>query len=91
MWVVSGAIAAAFLLLMASFFKSKGHAVKWYAWLTGIIAVVLVLFTAQNYFGSQAEFWPKAANMFLVIGGLPALILLIVTWQLIVRTKVTAK
>jgi uncharacterized membrane protein len=91
MWLVSGAIAAAFLFLMAGFFKSKGHTVKWYAWLTGIIGVVLVLFTAQNYFGSQAEFWPKAANLFLVIGGLPALIFLVVTWQLIVRSKQTAK
>ena len=91
MWLVSGAIAAAFLFLMAAFFKNKGYAVKWYAWLLGIIAMLLVLFTAQNYFGSQAEFWPKAANMFLVIGGVPALILLVVTWQLIVRTKQVAK
>ncbi|APV43686.1 reductive dehalogenase membrane anchor [Dehalogenimonas formicexedens] len=91
MWLVSGAIAAAFLFLMASFFKNKGYAVKWYAWLTGIIAMILVLFTAQNYFGSIAEFWPVAARWFLLISGLPALILLVLTWQLIVRTKQPAK
>ena len=62
----------------------------WYEWLIGIIGVALLLFTVQNYFGSQAELEPKVANMFLLVTGLPALILLAVAWQLWARRKKTA-
>ena len=58
--------------------------------LIGLKGVALLLFTVQNYFGSQAELEPKAANMFLLVTGLPAVILLLVAWQLWARGKKTA-
>ncbi|XUX00483.1 MAG: dehalogenase [Dehalogenimonas sp.] len=90
MWLVIGLVLGALLIWLVSFMKSKGMAFRWYEWIIGIIGLALLLFTIQNYFGSQAELEPKAANMFLLVTGLPALILLAVTWQLVIRHKKTA-
>ena len=38
------------------------------------LALLLLLFTVQNFFNSQAELEPKAANMFLLVAGLPGLL-----------------
>ena len=40
-----------------------------------VMAVALLLFTVQNFFGSQSQLEPKAANMFLLVTGLPGLLL----------------
>ena len=90
MWLIIGIIVGAAILGLALWMRSKGMSMTWYEWLIGIIGVALLLFTIQNYFGSQAELEPKAANMFLLVTGLPALILLAVTWQLVIRHKKTA-
>ncbi|RAL68875.1 Tetrachloroethene reductive dehalogenase TceA membrane-bound subunit [Dehalococcoides mccartyi] len=45
----------------------------------------MLLFTVQNYLGSYVEIEPKAATMFLLVTGLPSLILLALTWQLAAR------
>ena len=87
MWLVIGLILGAFLIWLFSFLKDKGITMKWYEWVIGLIGIFLLLFTIQNYFGSQAELEPTAASMFLLVTGLPAVILLVVTWQLVVRHK----
>lgn len=87
MWLVIGLVLGALLIWLVSFMKSKGMAFKWYEWIIGLIGMALLLFTVQNFFGSQAELEPKAANMFLLVTGLPALILLAITWQLVIRHK----
>lgn len=90
MWLVIGLVLGALLIWLVSFMKSKGMAFKWYEWIIGLAGLALLLFTVQNFFGSQAELEPKAANMFLLVTGLPALILLAITWQLVIRHKSTA-
>jgi hypothetical protein len=90
MWLVIGLVIGALLIWLVSFMKSKGMAFKWYEWVIGLIGLALLLFTIQNYFGSQAELESKAANMFLLVTGLPALILLAITWQLVIRHKKVA-
>lgn len=87
MWLVIGLIIGAALIWLVSAMKGKGISMKWYEWIIGIIGLALLLFTVQNYFGSQAELEPTDANMFLLVTGLPALILLAVTWQLVIRHK----
>ena len=87
MWLVIGLVLGALLIWLVSFMKSKGMAFKWYEWIIGLIGLAMLLFTVQNFFGSQAELEPKAANMFLLVTGLPALILLAITWQLVIRHK----
>jgi hypothetical protein len=90
MWLVIGLVIGALLIWLVSFMKSKGMAFRWYEWIIGLIGLALLLFTVQNFFGSQAELEPKAANMFLLVTGLPALILLAITWQLVIRHKSAA-
>jgi len=45
----------------------------------GVLGLLLLLFTIQNYFGSMGELEPGAANMFLIVAGVPGLILVIVS------------
>ncbi|ADJ26787.1 reductive dehalogenase anchoring protein [Dehalogenimonas lykanthroporepellens BL-DC-9] len=87
MWLIIGLLLGALLIWLISFLKDKGITMKWYEWVIGLIGVALLLFTIQNYVGSLAELEPTAANMFLLVTGLPAVILLVVTWQLVVRHK----
>ncbi|MEN8613927.1 dehalogenase [Dehalogenimonas sp. THU2] len=87
MWLVIGLLLGAALIWLVSLMKGKGISMKWYEWIIGLIGVAMLLFTVQNYFGSLAELEPTAANMFLLVTGLPAIILLAVTWQLVVRHK----
>jgi hypothetical protein len=67
--------------------RGKDITVKWYEWLIGAIGLLLLLFTIQNFAGSLVELESTAANMFLLVTGLPALILLAVAWQLVARRQ----
>ena len=87
MWLVIGLIVGAGLLWLVGWMKSKNMAFKWYEWLLGVIGLAMLLFTIQNFFGSQAELEPKAASMFLLVTGLPAVIFLVLTGVLATRHK----
>jgi hypothetical protein len=87
MWLIIGLVAGAALLGLEMWVRSKNLRVTWYDRLIGAIGLLLLLFTIQNFFGSQAELESTAANMFLLVTGLPALILLAVSWQLIARQQ----
>jgi hypothetical protein len=87
MWLIIGLVAGAAVLGLVMWMRSRDISVKWYEWLIGAIGLLLLLFTIQNFFGSQAELESTAANMFLLVTGLPALILLAVSWQLIARRQ----
>jgi uncharacterized membrane protein len=56
--------------------RSKDMKMAWYTWLIGIVGLFLLLFTIQNYVGSVNEFEDSAATMFLLIMGLPAVVLI---------------
>ena len=90
MWLIVGIIVGVLLIWLGITLSNQKRQMTWYEWLIGIVGLALLLFTVQNYFGSQAELEPKAATMFLLVTGLPALILLAVTWQLVIRHKKTA-
>ena len=85
MWFIVALAIGAAVLALAWWLSSRGVKVSWYEWLIGIVGVLLLLFTIQNYFGSQDEFESEAAGMFWLVTGLPALILLVVasvlTWR----------
>jgi len=87
MWLIIGLIAGAAILGLVVWMGSKGVAVKWYEGLIGALGLVLLLFTIQNFAGSLAELESTAANMFLLVTGLPAIILLAVSWQLVARRQ----
>jgi hypothetical protein len=85
MWLIVGLIVGAAVLALALWSNNRGVSIKWYDWLIGVIGFLLLLFTIQNFFASNAELEPTAANLFLLVTGLPSLILLVVAWQLIAR------
>ncbi len=87
MWLIIGLVAGAAVLGLMLWMRGKDISVKWYEWLIGAIGILLLLFTIQNFAGSLAELESTAANMFLLVSGLPAIILLAVAWQLIARRQ----
>ena len=70
--LILGAALAALILLL----RNRGVKVSWYEWLIGIVGLFVLLFTLQNYFATLNEFEPEAASTFLMVTGIPALILM---------------
>lgn len=87
MWFAIAFVLGAGLVALIIWLRNSNIQVKWYEWLIGIIGLLLLVFTIQNLTGSLAEFNSTAAWLFLPITGLPALILLAVSWQLIARRQ----
>lgn len=85
MWFIIGIISGLALLGLIVWLRSRAIKVTWYEWLIGAVGVLLLLFTIQNLVGSFAELEPTAAYMFLLVTGLPAIVLLAVAWQLAAR------
>ncbi|BAS32451.1 Tetrachloroethene reductive dehalogenase TceA membrane-bound subunit [Dehalococcoides mccartyi] len=85
MWFIIGLIVGGLVLGFLWLMNRNNFSLKWYEWLIGLAGVVLLLFTIQNFFGSLAEIESKAASMFLLVTGLPSVILLALTWQLASR------
>ncbi|KSV16186.1 dehalogenase [Dehalococcoides mccartyi] len=85
MWFTIGILVGALILGLIWLMKRHNFSLTWYEWLIGAVGLLMLLFTIQNYFGSLAEVEPKAANMFLLVIGLPGIILLALSWQLAVR------
>lgn len=82
MWFIIGIVLGVALLGLVLWLRSRDIKVSWYEWLIGVIGLLLLLFTIQNFVGSFIELEPTAAWMFWLVTGLPALILLAVAWQL---------
>ena len=87
MWLIIGLVAGAAVLGLVLWVRGKDIAIKWYEGLIGALGLVILLFTIQNFAGSLAELESTAANMFLLVSGLPAIILLAVSWQLVARRQ----
>lgn len=85
MWFIIGLVLGALLLGLAMYMRSKNISLTWYEWLIGVAGLLLLLFTLQNFFGSLMELETTAAWMFLLIIGIPALVLMAVAWQLAAR------
>jgi hypothetical protein len=85
--LIFGAIIGAAIFWLASWLRSKNVVTKWYDWVIGILGLLLLIFTIQNFFGSNAELESTAANLFLLVTGLPALILVGIAYQLTARRK----
>ncbi|AGG05872.1 MULTISPECIES: hypothetical protein [Dehalococcoides] len=56
--------------------KNKGLSFKLYEWLLFIAGVALFIFTLENIQGSFQENVPKAVLMFVLVTGIPSIILL---------------
>ena len=83
--LVGGCIVALFLWL-----RSKNIETKWYDWLVGFLGLLLLLFTIQNFYTSFEELEPTAAWMFVLITGIPSLVLLAIPVFRVWRRKQAA-
>jgi hypothetical protein len=90
MWMVIGAVLAVALYMLIMWLRNSGYSLKWYDWILGILGMGLLLFTLENFIGSFEEQVPQAAWMFLVVTGIPSLVLLgVVGIQLWRRARAT--
>lgn len=84
-YIIIGLILGGGLLALALWLRARNIKTTWYDWLIGVIGAALLAFTIQNFFASFTELSPSAAWMFLLVTGLPALILFAVAGQLVWR------
>ena len=83
MWVFLVAlIVGGFIGALILWLRSRDIKVSWYEWLIGIAGLLLLLFTVQNYIGAKAEFMFEAGNKFLMVLGIPAVLLMVVAFVL---------
>lgn len=80
LWLVLGIAIGFGLFMIISRFKAGRFNVKWYQWVLGIVSLLMILFTVQNYFGLLEELEPQAARFMLLAAGLPAIILAALIW-----------
>ena len=70
LWIILGAVVGIGFYLAAT-----KMSLTWYEWILAVLGVVLILFAVQNYNASQLELEARAAGLFLLLFGLPGLIL----------------
>ena len=73
------------LVWLVLWIRSANISVKWYEWLIGAIGLLIMIGAAENFFAAFKEFESGAAWKYLLVLGLPALILLAVAVQLVMR------
>jgi phosphatidylserine synthase len=65
--------------------KNKNVSIKWWEWVLGLLGVVLVSLTVQNIMAADYEEVSRTVVPFLLVTGLPGLILLVIPWQTVWR------
>jgi hypothetical protein len=75
MWFII-ALVVGLVVTLGFWLHNRNVNLTWYEWLIGIVGLFLILFTIQNYFASLDELKNTAANYFLLITGLPGVVLL---------------
>ena len=83
MWFVIGLIVGIGLLLMAFWLRSRHVNVAWYEWMLIIAGLALLLFGIQNYLAASSDLEPNAPGIFLLVFGLPGVLLLVIAAVLI--------
>lgn len=89
MWLITGLIFGAALLGLVIWMRSKNISLTWYEWLIGAIGLLLLFWTTELVTGSAGAVGEPASGiwLFLLLMGLPALILLVIAWRLAARRQ----
>jgi hypothetical protein len=82
---LTGGLFVGGLVWLVLWIRSANIAVKWYEWLIGAIGLLIGIVAVENFFAAFVEFEGQAAWLYLLVFGLPALILLAVSVQLVFR------
>ncbi|RJO61852.1 MAG: dehalogenase [Dehalococcoidia bacterium] len=87
MWFFAGILLAVVLMLLVLWLRSRKIAVTWYEWIIAALGLVLLLVALQNYFASSAGYEPTAPGMFLLVFGLPGILLFAIAAVLVSRRQ----
>jgi hypothetical protein len=79
MWFFLGIVLAVVLILMIMWLRSRKIVVAWYEWLIATLGLLLLLVALQNYSTSKVGYEPTAPGIFLLVLGLPALFLILIS------------
>ena len=82
---LTGGLFVGGLVWLVLWIRSANIAVKWYEWLIGAIGLLIGIVAVENFFAAFVEFENQAAWLYILVFGLPALILLAVSVQLVFR------
>ena len=86
-WVVASVVLAFIIYFFVQWTRRNNKTTKWYDWTLLAIGLVLLLFAIQNSITSVEENVSTAVWMWLVVVGLPALIIITIPIQLILRRQ----
>jgi hypothetical protein len=86
MWFFAGMLLAVDLILMVLWLRNHKIAVSWYEWLLAALGFALLLIALPNYFAASVGYEPTAPGMFLLVFGLPGILLfaiaaVLVSWR----------
>lgn len=76
LWLIIGILIGACTYWLFEQNRKGKIVVYWYQWVLGLMAVISVLFTIENYIGFQKELEPGAANFMVVSLGIPTIFLI---------------
>ncbi len=74
-WVAGVAVLTLGIMLLVQWIRRNNLSVKWYDWTILSVGLIILSFTIQNFITSFTEDVPEAAWMFLLIFGIPSLVL----------------
>ena len=91
-WFISGAIIFGSLVWL--FFWTHNHkiSIPWYGWIIGGLGIIVLFFAVQNFWSGLTEFENRAAWLFLLLFGLPGILLIALAARLTLnknKAKVT--
>ena len=83
MWFIIALVVGVALTALVFWLRNRSIGVKWYEWLIGAVGLILLLFAIQNSVTAALIEWEQsAAWMFVLLTGVPAVILLALAWIL---------
>lgn len=82
---IFGGLLVGGLVWLVLWIRSASILVKWYEWLIGAIGLLIGIVAVENFFSAFVELEGQAAWLYILVFGLPALILLAVSVQLVFR------
>lgn len=86
-WFFMGAVLAGGIVWLVTWLRKNDISVRWYEWLLGAIGTIVLAFMAQNMWAALAEYESQAFWFYLLILGLPGLLLLLISIQLVRRRQ----
>jgi len=89
LWGIAFALIGGVIATLIIWVRKNQIVTKWYDWLIGAIGIILLIFTIQNSYASAMEWAPTAVWMWLVVTGIPSLMLITISVQLVLRRNRT--